>query len=168
MFAAAGDHSPTLVLALLVAIAGGIGAVLRALVIHHVARRRSDPLPLGTIVVNASGSLVLGVFTGLSLYHGLGPHELSVAGVGLCGGYTTWSTASWAKLLALRAPSGTRRARRLYAGLMRLTRIGDGGQLGPPACSPPSPRPAQHHRQTFAVLVAPRATWMVLPGILNT
>jgi CrcB protein len=102
MFAAAGNHSPTLVLALLVAFAGGIGAVLRALVIHHVARRRADPLPVGTIVVNASGSLVLGVFTGLSLYHGLGPHELSVAGVGLCGGYTTWSTASWESIHLIR------------------------------------------------------------------
>jgi CrcB protein len=93
--AAPTSHSPTLALALLVAAAGGVGAVLRALVIHHVGRRRSDPLPLGTIVVNASGSLLLGILTGLSLYHGLGPHDLAVAGVGLCGGYTTWSTASW-------------------------------------------------------------------------
>jgi fluoride exporter len=78
-----------------VAVAGGLGAVLRALVIHHVARRRPDPLPLGTLLVNASGSLLLGFLTGLSLYHGFGPHGLDVAGIGLCGGYTTWSTASW-------------------------------------------------------------------------
>jgi fluoride exporter len=87
--------SPTLGLALLVAVAGGAGAVLRALLIHHVGVRRDDPLPLGTVLVNASGSLVLGVLTGLSLYHGLGSHLLAVIGVGLCGGYTTWSTASW-------------------------------------------------------------------------
>jgi CrcB protein len=47
------------------------------------------------MLVNASGSLLLGVLTGLSLYHGLGGRPLAVAGVGLCGGYTTWSTASW-------------------------------------------------------------------------
>jgi CrcB protein len=88
-------HSPTLGLALLVALAGGLGATARALLIHEVGRRRTDPLPLGTMLVNASGSLVLGILTGCSLYHGLGPHQLSVAGVGLCGGYTTWSTASW-------------------------------------------------------------------------
>ena len=76
-------------------LAGGAGAVLRALLIHHLGVRRSDPLPVGTMVVNASGSLLLGILTGLSLYHGLGPHVLAVAGVGLCGGYTTWSTASW-------------------------------------------------------------------------
>jgi CrcB protein len=78
-----------------VAVAGGAGAVLRALVIHHIALRRNDPLPLGTIIVNGSGSLVLGLLTGLSLYHGLGGRVLAVIGVGLCGGYTTWSTASW-------------------------------------------------------------------------
>jgi CrcB protein len=88
-------HSPSLGLAFLVAAAGGAGAVLRALLIHHAARHRPDPLPVGTLVVNSSGSLLLGFLTGLSMYHGLGPHELDVAGIGLCGGYTTWSTASW-------------------------------------------------------------------------
>jgi CrcB protein len=87
--------SPTLALALLVAAAGGFGAVLRALVIHHIGLRRADPLPVGTLIVNASGSLVLGLLTGLALYHGLGGRYLAVVGVGLCGGYTTWSTASW-------------------------------------------------------------------------
>jgi CrcB protein len=87
--------SPTLGLVLLVGAAGGVGAVLRALLIHHIGLRRLDPLPVGTFIVNVSGSLVLGVLTGLSLYHGLGTHVLAIAGIGLCGGYTTWSTASW-------------------------------------------------------------------------
>jgi CrcB protein len=89
------SSSPTLGLALVVALAGGAGAVLRSLLIHHVGIRRNDPLPVGTMLVNASGSLLLGILTGLSLYHGLGSHLLAVIGVGLCGGYTTWSTASW-------------------------------------------------------------------------
>jgi fluoride exporter len=88
-------HSPGLVLALEVAGAGAVGAVLRALIVHHVAQRRRDPLPVGTVIVNASGSLLLGLLTGLSLYHGFGPHDLDITGVGLCGGFTTWSTASW-------------------------------------------------------------------------
>jgi CrcB protein len=87
--------SPTLELALLVAAAGGVGAVLRALLIHHVGLRRADPLPVGTLIVNASGSLLLGFITGLALYHGIGGRSLAVVGIGLCGGYTTWSTASW-------------------------------------------------------------------------
>ena len=89
------SSSPTLGVALLVACAGGVGALARALLIHHIGLRRDDPLPVGTMVVNFSGSLILGVLTGLSLYHGLGSHVLAVVGVGLCGGYTTWSTASW-------------------------------------------------------------------------
>jgi CrcB protein len=88
-------HSPTLGVALAVALAGAVGAVLRAVLIHHMALRRDDPLPVGTLVVNSLGSLLLGLLTGLSLYHHLGPHVLTVLGVGLCGGYTTWSTASW-------------------------------------------------------------------------
>ncbi len=100
--------SPTLVVALLVAVAGGAGSVLRALLIHRFGLGRSDPLPAGTMVVNASGSLVLGVVTGLSLYHGLGTHVLAVIGVGLCGGYTTWSTASWETLHLLHTGHGTK------------------------------------------------------------
>jgi CrcB protein len=87
--------SSSLGLALLVAVAGGVGAVLRALLIHHIGLRRADPLPVGTLIVNGSGSLLLGLLTGLALYHGLGGRHLAVVGVGLCGGYTTWSTASW-------------------------------------------------------------------------
>jgi CrcB protein len=96
-------HSPTLGLALFVAAAGGLGALARAVLIHHASRRRPDPLPYGTLLVNTSGSLVLGVLTGCAMYHGLGPHELSVAGVGLCGGYTTWSTASWESVHLVRS-----------------------------------------------------------------
>jgi CrcB protein len=105
-------HSPTLGLALLVALAGGVGAVARALLIHHISVRRSDPLPIGTVVVNASGSLLLGFLTGLSLYHGLAPRFLSVVGVGLCGGYTTFSTASWESLHLIR--TGQRRTAIVY------------------------------------------------------
>ena len=104
--------SPTLGLALVVALAGGAGAVLRALLIHHVGVRRDDPLPLGTVLVNASGSLLLGILTGLSIYHGLGSHLLAVIGVGLCGGYTTWSTASWETVHLLH--SGLRRHAVIY------------------------------------------------------
>jgi fluoride exporter len=120
-------HSPTLALALAVAAAGGVGAVLRALVIHHVALRRPDPLPLGTMVVNASGSLLLGFLTGLSMYHGFGPHDLDVAGVGLCGGYTTWSTASWETLHLIR--DGHRPEALLYTigGLVLCLAVAVGG-----------------------------------------
>jgi fluoride exporter len=110
-------HSPTLVLALVVALAGGVGAVLRALVIHHVSLRRPDPLPLGTMAVNASGSLLLGFLTGMALYHGFGPHDLDVAGTGVCGGYTTWSTASWESIHLFRDGHRSESALYTFGGL---------------------------------------------------
>jgi CrcB protein len=109
---AAAAPSPALWLVLVVAVSGGIGAVGRASLIHLVSQLRRDPLPLGTMLVNGSGSLVLGVLTGLSLYHGLGSHTLAIAGVGLCGGYTTWSTASWETVHLLR--DGHRREAVIY------------------------------------------------------
>lgn len=112
------SSSPTLGLALVVALSGGAGAVLRGLLIHHVGVRREDPLPLGTMLVNASGSLVLGILTGLSLYHGLGSHLLAVIGVGLCGGYTTWSTASWESVHLLRTGHPTTAALYTLGGLV--------------------------------------------------
>jgi CrcB protein len=123
----ASSHSSTLALALAVAVAGGLGAVLRALVIHHVALRRPDPLPLGTMLVNASGSLLLGFLTGLSMYHGFGPHDLDVAGIGLCGSYTTWSTASWETLHLIR--DGHRPEALLYTigGLVLCLAVAVGG-----------------------------------------
>jgi CrcB protein len=116
------NSPPTLEVALLVALCGGAGAVLRALLIHHVGIRRSDPLPLGTLLVNASGSLLLGILTGLSLYHGLGSHWLAVAGVGFCGGYTTWSTASWESIHLIR--TGHRDAAALYTVASLIVCIG--------------------------------------------
>jgi CrcB protein len=119
---AVSSPSPTLGLALVVALAGGAGAVLRALVIHHIGVRRVDPLPLGTMLVNGSGSLLLGILTGLSLYHGLGPHWLAVAGVGFCGGYTTWSTASWESVHLVR--TGHRDTAVLYTAANLVVCIG--------------------------------------------
>lgn len=123
------SHSPTLGLALLVALAGGVGAVLRALLIHHIGVRRTDPLPLGTLLVNASGSLVLGVLTGLALYHGLGSRAMAVVGVGLCGGYTTWSTASWESIHLLHTGHRPRSFVYTFGGLAACL-LGAGAGIG--------------------------------------
>jgi fluoride exporter len=52
-------------------------------------------VPVATLFINVTGSLLLGVLTGLVLSHGA-PAELRlVLGTGFCGGYTTFGTASF-------------------------------------------------------------------------
>jgi fluoride exporter len=76
-------------------IAGAIGAPARYLVDELVQQRVPGPFPWGTFVINLSGSFILGVVTGLALYHGLGPIPKTAVGVGFCGAFTTFSTFSY-------------------------------------------------------------------------
>lgn len=78
-----------------VAAAGGLGAVAR-LVLDGVLRSRARvPFPLGTTVINVTGSFLLGLVTGLAMAHGLPPEWRAILGTGFLGGYTTFSTASY-------------------------------------------------------------------------
>lgn len=74
------------------ALAGGAGAALRYIVDHVVMRGRKDAFPLGILIVNVSGSLVLGLLTGLAAV--IGGTALAIVGIGLLGGFTTFSTVS--------------------------------------------------------------------------
>jgi len=92
----------------LVAIAGGVGSVLRMWLGSAVERYNRLPLPLGTTVINVTGAFLLGLLTSLALDHA-GLAELKpILGVGLLGGYTTFSTASVevANLALSRTPPG--------------------------------------------------------------
>ena len=84
----------TPLLFLLTAAAGGIGAALR-FVLDGVIRSRFPAFPIGTLVINVSGSFVLGLVTSFALGDVLPPEALTVLGVGLLGGFTTFSTASF-------------------------------------------------------------------------
>lgn len=76
-------------------IAGGLGAALRFRTDGLLRARVRTTLPVGTLAINVTGSLVLGLITGLTLNHLL-PEELHlVLGGGLMGGFTTFSTASY-------------------------------------------------------------------------
>ncbi len=77
-----------------VGLAGGAGAVARFVVDGSLRTRIDALVPAGTVVINLSGSLLLGLLTGLVLYHSMPGTVSVVAGTGFCGGYTTFSTAS--------------------------------------------------------------------------
>jgi CrcB protein len=68
-----------------VLISGGAGGVLRFLVDGAVGRRVKRSFPFGTLAVNVSASMLMGLVTGLSF--GLSDHALAAIG-----GYSTFST----------------------------------------------------------------------------
>ena len=71
-----------------VGLLGGAGAIARFLVSAAVARHAGQWFPWGTLVVNLSGSALLGLVAGRSLQG----DALTLAGGGLLGSYTTFST----------------------------------------------------------------------------
>jgi fluoride exporter len=78
---------------LLVALAGGAGAGARFVVDGALTHRTSARLPVATLIINVSGSLLLGVLAqwGASLGSAV---ATTVLGVGFLGGFTTFSAAS--------------------------------------------------------------------------
>jgi fluoride exporter len=72
--------------------AAAVGAPLRYLVDGYVGDRVEGAFPWGTFVINASGSLLLGLLSGLALYHAFPKTPKVILGTGFCGAYTTFST----------------------------------------------------------------------------
>ena len=78
----------------LMTLAGGAGAAVRYGVDDLVGRRRGRQYPLGTLLINVTGSLLAGILVGAALDHGLSAALRTVLVTGFCGGYTTFSTAA--------------------------------------------------------------------------
>lgn len=85
----------TPILFVLLSLAGGLGATARLVVDGAIRTRVSGALPWGTIVINLTGSLALGMLAGLSLGQVVPESWHLVVGTGFLGGYTTFSTASF-------------------------------------------------------------------------
>lgn len=77
---------------LLVALAGGAGAVARFVLDGVITSRGVTRLPLATLAINVTGSFLLGLLTGWG--GAVSPDVRHLVGVGLLGGFTTFSTAS--------------------------------------------------------------------------
>jgi CrcB protein len=67
---------------------GGFGAIGRFLLDALISERVRGDVPFGTLAVNLSGTLFLGLLTGL----GASGNLLVLAGVAALGSYTTFST----------------------------------------------------------------------------
>lgn len=78
---------------LLVALGGGIGSAARYLVGGWFAVRFGAAFPYGTLVINVTGSFIIGFFLAFAEQRiWLGPNWRVFFGVGFIGGYTTFST----------------------------------------------------------------------------
>jgi CrcB protein len=71
-----------------VVLIGGAGAVARFLADGVVSSAAGRDFPFGTMAVNISGAVVLGLLTGLALGH----YQALLFGTAAVGSYTTFST----------------------------------------------------------------------------
>src|ERR1700722_16176567 len=71
-----------------VVLIGGAGSVLRFLVDGVVSSAAGRDFPFGTMAINISGAVILGLLTGLALSH----DQALLAGTAAVGSYTTFST----------------------------------------------------------------------------
>lgn len=77
--------------ATLVALGGAIGAVLRFGIGNII---ESSEFPLSTIIVNVSGSFILGMLAVMAINNGYSEELMLFFGTGLLGAFTTMSTFS--------------------------------------------------------------------------
>lgn len=81
---------------LLISLGALVGANLRYLVGQLSARFFSSSLPIGTLLINISGSLILGFFLVWTSERVLAdPRWRLLIAVGFCGGYTTYSSYAY-------------------------------------------------------------------------
>ncbi|HET7631400.1 MAG TPA: fluoride efflux transporter CrcB [Gemmatimonadaceae bacterium] len=79
-----------------VAVGAALGGVLRYLATVWIQGRAGPGFPIATLVINVSGSLLLGIVMGLVAESTIvGPGSQLLLATGLCGGFTTFSTFSY-------------------------------------------------------------------------
>jgi CrcB protein len=82
---------------ILVMLGGALGTGARFWVSGFIAERAGEFFPLGTLVVNVSGSFVVGFFAAFAGPEGtmlVSPRFREFFMIGVCGGYTTFSSFS--------------------------------------------------------------------------
>lgn len=78
---------------LLIALGGAVGAMSRFVVDAIIRHLWSVRFPVATLIINTAGSLTLGLLAAGATLGVLDSVWLAALGVGVCGGFTTFSTA---------------------------------------------------------------------------
>ena len=83
---------------LLVTLGSAVGAPLRYVLDREIQTRHERVFPFGTLAINVSGSLALGLLVGAAASGGVSQLAVDAIGIGVIGAYTTFSTFSWETL----------------------------------------------------------------------
>lgn len=77
-----------------IGIGGSLGAGVRFIVGNLISKGKEkvNPFPVGTWIINITGSFLLGFITQLHLSNHISDWLWFFGGVGFCGAYTTFST----------------------------------------------------------------------------
>jgi fluoride exporter len=94
---------------LYVAIGSALGGVSRYLLGGYIQRVLQTEFPAGTLLINVSGSLLIGAILQYAVETSTVTPELkALLTIGFCGGYTTFSTFSYETLALLKDGEWTR------------------------------------------------------------
>lgn len=80
---------------LLVMLGAALGAPARWLLDQAIQTRRDRVFPLGTLTINVTGSFLLGLILAAAATGHVSAAFVAFAGVGFCGGFTTYSTLGY-------------------------------------------------------------------------
>jgi CrcB protein len=79
-----------------VALGSAAGGAARLLLGNFIQQRAGTSFPLGTLIINITGSFVLGFLIRYAIATpGIAPEMRALLTTGFCGGYTTFSTYSF-------------------------------------------------------------------------
>ncbi len=77
---------------ILIGLGGSLGALLRYLIAIKIPRESSMSFPVATLLINSSGSFLLGIIGALYMLELLPEWVWGFIGIGFLGAYTTFST----------------------------------------------------------------------------
>jgi len=112
---------------LAIGIAGGIGACSRFCLDNLLSEYVKTKLPLGTIVVNVSGSLLIGIAVGFMSSELLNERYGAIITFGFLGAYTTFSTWIYESALLIKEGKASAAAANVAISLLAGVACAAGG-----------------------------------------
>ena len=103
---------------IVVLVGGGVGALVRYVLASEIMKRYGGTFPLGTFVINITGSFLIGVLMTIFTERLLHPNWRLALVVGFLGGYTTFSSFEYETLQAFTQGSKWTAALNVVASLV--------------------------------------------------